>query len=402
MRAKVRQGFTLVELLVVIAIIGILAGLALPAIQVVREQARRAQCTNNLRSLAQAAIAYETSRGEFPGYMQSFGTFGGGIGGSGGIDPGDPSGAGGPGHVKVGTWAVALMPNLDSQPIYELWSDDQYPVVVEASHPKIVNQNENIYNQTAVPNLEFMICPSDIMNDQERFGANSYVSNNGFYPGPDLDTPPALRGASFPPPPVLDKSFAVGNGVFNNKYDGKGGPASLITGGAVRNDQMRDSKTQTVLFSENLQALPWYRAGAMEPTSNVIGQELVDGFPAGAESAARSLTGMVWAYFDDQQATSPGKEKPPVPPAVVRINGADPGGVDKFNLFMTDLAPPDRWQLARPSSAHSGGAVMSFADGSTRFVDENIAYYVYQALLTPHGTRSEVPFTKRRISDDDF
>lgn len=61
-----RTAFTLVELLVVIAIIGILIAMLLPAVQQVREAARRIECANKIRQLGLAVINYESAHNHFP------------------------------------------------------------------------------------------------------------------------------------------------------------------------------------------------------------------------------------------------------------------------------------------------------------------------------------------------
>ncbi len=59
-----QAGFTLVELLTVIAIIGILMGLALPAINAARAASRKSACANNLRQFGIGMLSQASRKGQ--------------------------------------------------------------------------------------------------------------------------------------------------------------------------------------------------------------------------------------------------------------------------------------------------------------------------------------------------
>ena len=97
--------------------------------------------------------------------------------------------------------------------------------------------------------------------------------------------------------------------------------------------------------------------------------------------------GMVWHRFDASGAAGA-----TAAPDLYKINGG--------RRFVDRMSPGNMHILARPSSAHSGGVNGGFADGSTRFISDEIDYRVYQALLTPKGKASDVPFNEYVLRDD--
>lgn len=63
MNTKAKKGFTLVEIMIVVVIIGLLAAMAIPAFQKVRQQSREKAITNNLRQIASAGQQYILEEG---------------------------------------------------------------------------------------------------------------------------------------------------------------------------------------------------------------------------------------------------------------------------------------------------------------------------------------------------
>ena len=84
-----------------------LAALLMPAINSARESARQAQCMNNQRNFAQAALQYATAKEYFPGYRDLL-----------------PSQNTTESRYYIISWQVALMPNMGKTDVYQALQND--------------------------------------------------------------------------------------------------------------------------------------------------------------------------------------------------------------------------------------------------------------------------------------
>ena len=309
-----KRGFTLVELLVVIAIIGILIGMLLPAVQQVREAARRTQCLNNMKQLGLACHNFASAQQRFP--------------------PGANWNSGGDavrndailsGRQRI-AWSVFLLPfieqgNLESQ--FEQatgnWSTNYGLATCATGLP------------CASSVIPFLLCPSDASPDGDL---------NSFY---------TLSAAA--------SDFGKSN------YVALAGAGDGVIRGDMDNFNLSQFRQLWGVFGKNSKTTFGDLAG--DGTSNVvmIGERSSASNADFGSGSSRTGRGAVWAAIAEES------------------NSEYPGNVSKDwsvfgHMFSENV---DNWSIngndgtrGVASSFHTGGANVSLADGSVRFVSQDL------------------------------
>ncbi len=349
-----RKAFTLVELLVVIVIIGMLVALLLPAVLGARARARQTQCTNRLSELGKANLQYETAKGHLPGYVNRIGVNGADDDGDGLIDEADETAV---------TWVVMVLQYLGEGDLWKKWRTVSLPPTSPGTMAEKVDPAHTNFAAVTLPGL---LCPSD---DKSGVAPLSYVVNCGLSDY-GLGNPPTVPNTDdvLALEPVVGSAVKAANAVqdpayglfFNHWID----PRNRTK---VSLDKITDGSQNTIMLSENIQATQWAptdtSVAAPEPPR--MPGHLDVGFLWWSENLAAGAV----AHGDGRMINDE-KGKTLLYP------GAHIGTADQGRYF------------ARPSSAHTGGAVVVFADGHADFQSEDIDYSVYQSLMTPEVSKA--------------
>ena len=324
MEQKRRQGFTLVELLVVIAIIGILIGMLLPAVQAVREAARRVECLNNLRQLTIALHNYESAHQAFP-----------------------PS---------------RMAP--DDQPI--------------PSHLTNHSGGKSAFQSWPILILPFIEQTNlgDGYNFEQPWFDDASSNNHGI-----ISTPlQVFRCSSSPTEDPFDPYHVVGAaaGDYGSINEVKKKVYTQVLGIPDPGEFSRIGLLAK--FRENL------IAGCTDGTSNTLfvaecaGQP--DAYVAGGRMTAEDFAN----YQDDKVISFNGRLVAEDgcgwadPDCGFSVNGATNDGLDKYGPKMINAI-----NISEVYSFHPGGASVAMADGSVHFINESVSPEVFVGMATRSG-----------------
>lgn len=335
-----RGGFTLIELLVVMAIIAILIGLLVPAVQQVRESARRSTCQNNLHQIGTAIHNFHGAKNKLP---------------SGGRPPQANS-------VRMGVF-VALLPYLDQQ---SLW--DRYDTSVSWSHANnqsVASLHVTSYECPTSPKHGGILDHNPDGDIPNAFNAN--IVANGDY-GASLGVDPALQtfaSTLTPVPLIVGSTSTISTGsqttngfmpknasiTFADVTDGTSNTIAVFESGGRPYVYRRGAQVSANLATSHLNAGGWVR-----PASDILF--------AGSNVTGTSIPGAF----------------------VNRTNGLDVGaetyGTNGYPSVGTEGS-------SQPYSFHGSGLNVLLGDASVKFIDENIAIGVISALVTRNASTKE-------------
>lgn len=321
-----RAGFTLIELLVVIAIIAVLAALILPAVQMAREAARRAQCSNNLRQIGLSLHNFETAKKYLPSSIR-------------------PSAAS---TVRVGVFTY-LLPFLDEK---NMW--DKYDLTVNWSHANNL--------PVTGARINALVCPSG--GTPERLDGN-----------PDLTVG---NPAAWSPTIVAISDYAVTIGV-----DSRVGTAfpTIKTGkGAFPKNEkptlqdVTDGLSNTTFVVESAGRPFLYRRGPVK---------------VGTSQAADRVNAGGWARpASDLLFAGSNKLGTVVVPTALAdayaLNATNGDNVGTNGIGGGTYPDPyyGTEGTSQPFGFHGTGINVLFGDGAVKFIDENVSYAVFASLVT--------------------
>lgn len=315
---KTRTGFTLVELLVVIAIIGILVGLLLPAVQQIREAARRTQCLNNLKQLGLALHSYEAAFKGFPEARWS------------------PNGNSnhpipptvGAGNSSWKSWSVSILPFVEQQAV-----SDSFDQKLAWFNP---------VNLAAVQTqLSVFICPS--APDSGRVD--------------DYHVKGAAAGDYGCINEVHKRVFeeVLVPRQFNTRPEDREGP--LVKQNRMKMRDIVDGLSNTIMLAESAgKPTAWLSTGRMNAQ---LFAQYTDDKVVLSNGVYVTNDGTGWAD----------------PDSGFTVNGASADGLRKYGPVMINAI-----NASEVFAFHSGGASHLYCDGSVRFISQSIdnRNYVWQ------------------------